>query len=350
MKNKITDDLREFVINSYVKDKLSATKIAKQIGVSTNTVCTYLKDNGIIVENRQNKLNFDLDLDIIPKYNQGISLSKLAQEYSTTIQTLSKKLKERGIEIINRQNATKFNENVFDVIDTEEKAYWLGFIFADGYISSRDYSFELSLSAIDTEHLIKFNKFMQHNKDNVKIGTIKCGDKEFERCRWCIVNKHLWNTLNDYGCTPRKSNTLLFPNIDIFKNESLIIPFIRGYFDGDGCLTNTKEYPQVSFLGTEQFLTKIKNYLFNYSINSGKLVIDPREEFTRTLNISRTDVFKFLHLIYDDSVIHLNRKYNKFLTFCRSLEKSDELLQTNIGELCDENTEISIETKESIPS
>ena len=160
----------------------------------------------------------------------------------------------------------------------------------------------------------------------------------------------MWNTLNDYGCTPRKSNTLLFPNIDIFKNESLIIPFIRGYFDGDGCLTNTKEHPKVSFLGTEQFLTKIKNYLFNYSINSGKLVIDPREEFTRTLNISRTDVFKFLHLIYDDSVIYLNRKYNKFLTFCRSSEKSDELLQTNIGELCDENTEINIETKESISS
>ena len=350
MKNKITDGLREFVINSYVKDKLSATKIAKQIGVSTNTVCTYLKDNGIVVENRQNKLNFDLDLDIIPKYNQGISLSKLAQEYNTTIQTLSKKLKERGIEIINRQNATKFNENVFDVIDSEEKAYWLGFIFADGYISSRDYSFELSLSVVDTEHLIKFNKFMQHNKDNVKIGTVKCGNKEFERCRWSIVNKHLWNILNNYGCTPKKSSTLLFPNIDIFKNESLIIPFIRGYFDGDGCLTNTKEYPKVSFLGTEQFLTKIKNYLFNYSINSGKLVIDPREEFTRTLNISRTDVFKFLHLIYDNSVIYLNRKYNKFLTFCRSLEKSNELLQTNIGELCDGNTEINIETKESISS
>lgn len=350
MKNKITNDLHEFVINSYVQDKLSATKIAKQIGVSTNTVCSYLRDNGIIVENRQNKLNFDLDLDIIPRYNQGISLSKLAKQYNTTIQTLSKKLKERGIEVINRQNATKFNENVFDSVDTEEKAYWLGFIFADGTISSRDYSFELSLSAIDTEHLIKFNQFTQHNKDNVKIGTVKCGNKEFTRCRWSVVNKHLWNVLNNYGCTPRKSNTLKFPNVDIFKDISLIIPFIRGYFDGDGCLTNTKEYPKASFLGTEQFLTILKNYLLNYSINSGKLVIDPREAFTRTLNISQTDVFKFLHLIYDNSNVYLDRKYNKFLTFCRSLEKSDELLQTNIGEGCDANTEITEEIKESSAS
>ena len=324
MNKKITNNLREFVINSYVKDKLSAAKIAQQLKISTNTVCTYLKDNGIVVENRQNKLNFDLDKDIIPKYNQGISLSKLAKEYNTSIPTLSKKLKERGIQITNRQNLVKFNENVFDSIDTEEKAYWLGFIFADGYISSRDYSFELSLSSVDTEHLVKFNKFVQHQKNNVKIGTQKCKDKEFTRCRWGIVNKHLWNVLNNYGCTPRKSNTLLFPNIEIFKDESLIIPFIRGYFDGDGCLTNRLHKPKASFVGTAQFLTVLKEYLIKYSINTGKLVIDPREEFTRTLIISQSDVFKFLHLIYDNAIIYLDRKYNKFITFCRSLEKSNE--------------------------
>lgn len=324
MKQKITNDLREFVINSYVQNQLSASQIAKQIGVSTATVCTYLRDNGIVVENRQNKLNFDLDLNIIPKYNQGISLSDLAKEYNTTIQTLSKKLKERGIQIVNRQNITKFNENVFDIIDTEEKAYWLGFIFADGYISSRDYGFELSLASIDAEHLIKFNNFMQHQKNNVKLGVTKIGNTEFQRCRWGIVNKHLWNVLNNYGCTPRKSNTLVFPKLDIFQNPSLIIPFIRGYFDGDGCLSNYKELPKASFVGTEEFLSKLKEQLQVYSINSGKLVTDYRELFTKTLNISKPNTLKFLHLIYDNATIYLDRKYNKFLTFCRSLEKSNE--------------------------
>ena len=69
-------------------------------------------------------------------------------------------LQENGIEVINYQNLTKFNENVFDSIDTEEKAYWLGFIFADGYISLKGNSFELSLKGSDSEHLDKFNKFM----------------------------------------------------------------------------------------------------------------------------------------------------------------------------------------------
>ena len=348
---KITNDLKEFVINSYVKDKLSATKIAKAIGTTTTTVCSYLRDNGIVVENRQNKLNFDLDLDIIPKYNQGISLSKLAKEFGTTVQTLSKKLKERGIEVINRQNLTKFNEKVFDVINSEEKAYWLGFIFADGYISSRDNGFELSLSAEDTEHLVKFNTFMQHNKDNVKIGKVKYGDKEFTRCRWGVANKHLWNTLNDYGCIPQKSNILEFPNMDIFQSKELVIAFIRGYFDGDGCVTAyTNGKPKASFLGTESFLIVLKQILLTHNINTGVLIVDPREKYTRTLNVSQPDTLNFLHLIYKDSNIYLTRKYNKYLTFCRSLEKSDELLQTNIGESCDANpeiTEVSNETSAS---
>ena len=345
---KITDDLREFVINSYVEDKLSATKIAKAIGTTAATVCSYLRDNGIVVENRQNKLNFDLDLDIIPKYNQGVSLSKLAKEFETTVQTLSKKLKERGIEVVNRQNLTKFNENVFDCIDSEEKAYWLGFIFADGYISSRDNGFELSLSAEDTEHLVKFNTFMKHNKDNVKIGKTKCGGKEFVRCRWGVVNKHLWNTLNNYGCIPCKSNILEFPKLSIFQNEELVIAFIRGYFDGDGCVTAyTNGKPKASFLGTESFLTVLKQLLLEHNINTGILVVDSREEYTRTLNVSQSDTLDFLHLIYKDSNIYLTRKYNKYLTFCRSLEKSDELSQTNIGEGCDANPEITREIKES---
>lgn len=233
MKFVINEELGEKIKTLYLIDGLSCTKISKEVGISTSTISSFLKRNGIEVVNKQNKLLFNLDKDIIPKYEQGISLSKLAKEYHTSVQTLSKKLKAKGIEIINHQNETKFNKHIFDVIDTEEKAYWLGFIFADGYISSRDNSFELSLKGSDIEHLHKFNKFMEHNKDNVKLGEVKNKDKTFLRCRWGIVNKHLWNTLNNLGCTPRKSLTLQFPNIP----EELEIPFIRGYFDGDGCLS-----------------------------------------------------------------------------------------------------------------
>lgn len=70
---------------------------------------------------------------------------------------------------------------------------------------------------------------MKHENDNVKMGYVNCEGKRCERCRWWITDKHLWKTLNKYGCTPRKSLTLQFPNENIFKSKDLIRHFIRGW-------------------------------------------------------------------------------------------------------------------------
>lgn len=136
-----------------------------------------------------------------------------------------------------------YNEHVFDFIDSEEKAYWLGFIFADGYIYSAplkegktrvDYNFELCSSDKDKGHMEKFNKFIDRNKEVKVTKSDKLGHF---RCRVCLSSKHLWNTLNYLGCTPNKSLTLSFPKLSVFRDASLIRHFIRGYFDGDGCIT-----------------------------------------------------------------------------------------------------------------
>ena len=68
--------------------------------------------------------------------NSSISLTKMAEREGISRQTLAKYFKQLGVEIINKQNRLKFDNTVFDSIDTEEKAYWLGFIFADGTINS----------------------------------------------------------------------------------------------------------------------------------------------------------------------------------------------------------------------
>lgn len=134
------------------------------------------------------KYTNDFLKQIMNRYlNEKISLTKLGKEYNVDRRTLSSHFKQMGINVINRQNEVKFNEHVFDKIDTEEKAYWLGFIYADGYISSESSKyknvFELSLSIKDLEHVKKFNEFMEYNGDNIHIDTY--------RCRWCIMNKHL---------------------------------------------------------------------------------------------------------------------------------------------------------------
>lgn len=279
----------------------------------------------------------------------SISLTKLGEREGVDRRTISKHFKELGIEVINKQNRTKFNENIFDCIDTEEKAYWLGFIYADGSIRSEgSYIFELSLKGSDIEHLRKFNKFMGHIKDNVKLGKTKCNDKEFLRCRWNVSNKHLWNTLNNYGCTPRKSLTLTFPNINIFKSKDLIRHFIRGYFDGDGCLSRhvnkTVVTPVANIVGTSDFLNSIEKYS---NIRGNRRHNPKHSDNTFSIEFNKEATISFINYIYLDAKIYLDRKYKLYLFFkngSRSIEEFTELLSGNIGEKSEmENTEINSE-------
>lgn len=292
--------------------------------------------------------------------NSDISLTKMAEREFTTRQTLAKYFKKLGVEIVNKQNITKFNENIFDSIDTEEKAYWLGFIYADGTISSHKEgekpknTLEVSLKGDDIEHLRKFSIFLNSKKE-IKLSKSKCANKEYIRCRFSVSNKHLWETLNSYGCTPKKSLILTFPNENIFKDKSLIRHFIRGYFDGDGCISrNICTYivsPKVSIIGTKSFLENI----IKYSDIKCNFKHDKRHtEFTYELEYHKESGIQFINYLYNNASIFLNRKYKLYEFFkngSRSVEEFTELLQTNIGESPEmDNTEISIEIKESIPS
>ena len=282
----------------------------------------------------------------------GISLTKMSKKYEIGRWILTDRFKKLGINIVNKQNELKFDNTVFDSIDTEEKAYWLGFIFADGYISSTNNTFEISLKGSDKEHLEKFHKFMKHKDINhVKLSKITCGETKCERCRWFVTDKHLWETLNSYGCTPQKSTTLLFPNLFIFKQGDLIKHFIRGYFDGDGCITRylykTKVSPNIQLLGTPEFLNKIEEYS-NIFGTRGK---DKRwKNNTEYINFKLEDGVNFINYIYKDSTIYLDRKYKLYKFFeqgSRSLQEWNELLQTENGEICDDNPVLNSETKES---
>lgn len=269
---------------------------------------------------------------------EGLSLTELSKQSGIDRRTLSTNFKRMGIEIVNKQNLTRFDEHIFDEVDNEEKAYWLGFIFADGYISSSSNNFELSLGLKDINHLEKFSQFMKYN------GVIK---QDSYRCRFALRNKHLWNTLNNYGCTPKKSLTLKFPNKDIFKSEDLIKHFMRGYFDGDGCITYQKDTNSVngvcSVLGTSEFLDEFENILnFQKSITRCK---DKRlTGNTTSLSFKRSESIQLMHYLYDNSSIYLDRKFKLYSFFkngCRSLEEFNELLLTNIGKSCDANPEIN---------
>lgn len=256
--------------------------------------------NRIAHERSLNKFKQASLLYLTGKY----SLTTLSKQFKFGRTHFSKYLKTNNIEVINKQNAVKFNQHIFDIIDTEEKAYWLGFLFADGYISSRDNLMELSLMLSDKEHLEKFKKFLEWS-GNVKT--------DHYRCRLYITNKHLKETLIKHGFFPRKSLTLKFPNNTIPNH--LLVHFIRGYVDGDGCIYVNSEtkHARVSIIGTKDFITNMvlkMNWKFN------KLVHDKRHhENTVSMNYGGRVALPILHELYENAIVYLNRKYFKYKDF-----------------------------------
>lgn len=250
-------------------------------------------------------------LDAIEEYKQGkLSLAKVAGKYQIDRTHLSNLLKKEGITIVNKQNIPRINESVFDSIDTEESAYWLGFLFADGNVSSNNYKIDLSLSSNDIEHLNKYKSFLQYQK-NLKIEDTNFSNSK--RVRLVYSSKHIHNTLCNYGCIPQKSLILKFPRIDIFKDKNLIKHFIRGYVDGDGCLTFTNKLhtiPNITILGTKEFLTSILDYL------PVKTKILKRKNVF-ILNFSRKKAYKLAVYLYKDCKLYLDRKYLRYKEYCR---------------------------------
>lgn len=150
----------------------------------------------------------------------------------------------------------------------------------------------------------------------------------------------MWNILNNYGCTPNKSLTLKFPDESIFADKSLIRHFIRGYFDGDGCITRHIGKNTVSLvtniLGTYNFLNSLEQQC-NFPANSIIKRKDKRHsDPIYSLNFSKSQSLQFIHFIYDDANIYLDRKYKLYQFFkdtgSRSKKEFLELLSNKIDE------------------
>lgn len=268
------------------------------------------------------------------------SLTKLSSKYGVKRQTIAKYLRESGHDVINYQNLCNIDEHVFDNIDTEEKAYWLGFLYADGSIGSNEFKLELNISANDIDHMKKFKTFMKSTvKDRIDISK----GSRYPICRFSVRNKNIWNQLNSKGCTPNKTLTLTFPELTLFSDVKLIKDFIRGYVDGDGTLgLYSGKHGRIfnlSIAGTPMFLQGIQSQLGvtgtirNESCNAYKSQV-------YTLHYSGLKARKVSRILYENANVYLTRKYNIYKLFCQAEEESSVLKSSKIGGSCDANTEV----------
>ena len=269
----------------------------------------------------------------------GMTSKAIAKKLGTSPQTLYGVLNKYDLHVDGERHS-HINSHKFDTIDTEEKAYWLGFLFADGCVNDK-YVITISLAEKDKEHVLKFKHFLEDDrldKDKVKKHMSTCSNgKKTPIYSYHVGCRHMAKVLYDYGCIPRKSLVLKFPDRNIFSNEKLIYDFIRGYVDGDGCLTMTRGRLQISMLGTIEFLTEVQK-IFPQFLSINKVKHCDCNVYDMRCACKSAD--QVAYMLYENSSIYLTRKFLRYATLCRlhNSETSDK-----IGESCDANAEVTPE-------
>ena len=253
------------------------------------------------------QLNRDIDLEkkIINMYENGILVKDIIKNINLGRHSIYNILKIYGVSksYSESKKIYKINEFIFEKINTEEKAYWLGFLYADGYNLVNKSSVTLCLSNMDYNHLIKFSNFLETDK--------KIRRNNETSSKVVIENKKISFDLKKHGVIQAKTHTLSFPEVPLHLEKH----FIRGYFDGDGCITYGKDInnaANVTITSNKNFLIEIDKRIdvhFSYT-KRHKF----RNDEILTINCGGIcNLLKFYSYIYDDSNIYLERKRNKFV-------------------------------------
>ena len=271
-----------------------------------------------IDKNMVKKFTQEQEALITKLYIEGEKSTILAKKYKCHYVTILNVVKRNGGKIKNYSESHRkiyCNDNYFNKIDTQNKAYFLGLLYADGCVHSTQPRFLISLQEEDSYILENFKEDLQYNgklyyrpSKNIKHKNQVCLE---------VTSIILKNNLIKLGCIPSKSLSLTFPTEDQVPHH-LLNHFIRGYFDGDGSVgksirnINNRKYTEnfVQFVGSCSFIEGLSNKLnflksFNISlINSGK---------NKNLSIkSKFDIISMYEYLYKDKCCFLTRKYQIF--------------------------------------
>jgi len=247
----------ELAINDYTENReLTLTQAAKKHHVHRYTLGNLLKQRGKF--RRRNVEEIYLKAKEEYTNSENRCLQATAKKYNIHTYGFSQYLKKNNILI---RKKYEFDRHYFDIINTQQKVYWLGFIAADGGI--RNNQLFIQLSQKDYNHIHKFANIFGVP---VKLGENydKRTQKIYKYCRLVISSKDIVEGLKNKFLLQNKQENL---NGDIFKviPKKYLNHFIRGYFDGDGCISinSLKEF-SMTFVGTKPFLQSLSDIMIDH--------------------------------------------------------------------------------------
>lgn len=304
------------------KEGWSTKQIYEQMGITKSQAYKAIRRMGL-KSNCNRTMTPDSIKIIKEKYLEGETIEEITDKYfkdkycSGEINMVLRKLG------ITRPNGTqaKINHDYFENIDSEHKAYWLGFIYADGSITKKvyekgSYTYRLRMElmfedkyileqmALDLESDLKPKEY--YNDTSHFEGY----NKPKHTAYIMFSSKKMGEDLVKLGVVPNKTFILKsLPNIP----DNLMKHFIRGYFDGDGSVYLTKDNTiKTAFYGTHDFINSIQDFLIKELGLTKKKITDQKEANVSFVGMAKQESEKLYHYMYDEATIFLNRKYEKY--------------------------------------
>lgn len=292
---------------------MTIEEIAKALGKTYSCVFSMARKLGLSKTGCKNNKWSEEEISFIKEHYRDMTTNEIAEFLNRSPKAVHVKKSRLGLK---NEPIYSYDRNKFKKIITEDDAYWLGFLYADGYVCHTEHSwwYGVELQDRDIGHLRKLNKYMN---GNMHIDTFykksPTSDNICKMCRLAYYSKQLVINLVNSGCVQRKSKIITMP-FGIVPDE-LMRHFIRGYFDGDGSCgiyqhseRKHLRYPRAKITcGSHDFVNQLKEYLNNVDIRCG--IITSKEENYDMFFSGKDNVVNFLKYMYDDSHIYLDRKY-----------------------------------------
>jgi hypothetical protein len=240
------------------------------------------------------KTKEDIPIVLDLYYNQRKPISYVMKAVCMGKSTVIRILKQYGTggRSAIEASSDKYNcdESFFSKIDTPEKAYWFGFIAADGNLHNK--KLQICLSKKDEGHLLKFCKRIGYD------GPL-CKDKT--NLRLTIARIKIFNDLKKLGLEENKTfkiNGRIFNRIP----REFLADAILGYFDGDGCFSRIKggKFLSFSIVGNRSFLLFFRRFFLSFGLPLSAPRRDKRtkQTFCVCLFINRDRAIKLFDVLY----------------------------------------------------
>ena len=314
--NIFTKEEENQIIGMY-KNNISIDDIIGDLNADEESIRFVLKTHQ--VDRKYNAFTEELYKRIEFLYSTGLTGEQVAKVLLLSKNSVIKILKKRNVKARTQSEAQRrysLNENYFDAVDTPNKAYLIGLLYADGCNYTNHHAITLSLQEDDRD-VVEFMKQELGYSGPIRVNKLHDKNPRYKnQCVLCINNVHMSDRLEQLGVVDAKSLILTFPD---WLDKDLYSYFIAGYFDGDGCVSYDEKRQKccTKTAGTKEFCDKLSKILFD--IGCKNHLVHPKQCKDNNTFVLQTGGNKssllFLDYIYNNDGFHMNRKYQKYLYF-----------------------------------